>query len=110
MGTKDEWLKCRNSVKYFAEEYVEIFSAEEEQWIDLDLWPFQVLLLDDFITEKRIVILKARQLGFTTLTLVYMLWRFTLYPGSTIGLFSRGEIEAMDLLERLVKMYRRQTL
>lgn len=107
MGTKDEWLRCRNSVFYFAQEYVEIFSAEEEQWIQLDLWPFQLLLLNDFITHNRIVILKARQLGFTTLTLVYMLWRFTFYPGSTIGLFSRGEIEAMDLLERLVKMYRK---
>jgi hypothetical protein len=52
-------------------------------------------------------LLKARQLGFTWLSLAYLLWRMVFYPIATVGLFSRGDDEAMELLDRLQKMYHR---
>lgn len=107
MSNRAEWQKCRQSIIYFAQEYAWILSSEQERWIRLDLWPFQIHLLKDLDRERRIILLKARQLGFTTMVLIYLLWRFVFYPVATMGLFSRGELEAMDLLERLVAMYGR---
>ncbi len=105
LSLTDEWVKCTNSAVYFAQEYVYIFSSEDEDWVKLDLWPFQIDLLDDLVNERRILLLKARQLGFTTIALVYLMWRFVFHSAASIGLFSKGELEAMDLLKRLVKMY-----
>jgi hypothetical protein len=86
---------------------VELLSSEEEKWMPFILWPYQSQLLKTLETDFRILILKARQLGFTTIVIAYLVWRMLFHSVATIGLFSRGEIEAMDLLERLTKTYHR---
>lgn len=101
------WQRCVSSPLFFVHWYVEILSAEEETWIPFMLWPFQAKLLKVLQEKRRIILLKARQLGFTTLVLAYLLWRLVCHPVATIGLFSRGELEAMELLDRLVKAYER---
>lgn len=102
---KEIWQRCKASPIYFIYYYVEILSSEEEKWIPFQLWPEQAKLLKVLETERKIILLKARQLGFTTLVIAYLLWRLLFYPVATIGLFSKGELEAMELLDRLVKAY-----
>jgi hypothetical protein len=104
---KEIWQRCRLSALFFVYWYTEILSSEEETWIPFILWPYQAQLLKKLEDENRILLLKARQLGFTTLVIAYLLWRFVFHPVATIGLFSRGEIEAMELLDRLYKGYMR---
>lgn len=101
------WQRCKLSPLFFINFYVEIESSEEGNWIPFLLWPYQARLLKTLEEELRIILLKARQLGFTTLVLAYLLWRLIFYPVATIGLFSKGELEAMELLERLVNAYNR---
>lgn len=99
---REEWLTCRHSCAYFIHNHVQILSTEDQQWIPFRLWPAQMAVLRIFVVEDRIIILKARQLGFTTLTVQgYVLWRMLFHPVSTIGLFSKGETEAVDLKKRL---------
>lgn len=105
LSRKEIWLRCKASPIYFVYWYVKILSSEEERWIPFQLWPAQAQLLKQMEVELRIILLKARQLGFTTLVIAYLLWRLLFYPVATIGLFSKGELEAMDLLDRLVKAY-----
>jgi hypothetical protein len=107
LSRKEIWQRCKASPIYFVFWFVEILSSEEETWIPFQLWPSQADLLKNLELERRIILLKARQLGFTTLVIAYLLWRVIFYPVATVGLFSKGELEAMELLDRLVKGYHR---
>ncbi len=102
---KQIWQRCKASPIYFIFWYIEILSSELEAWVPFMLWPEQAKLLKVLEVEKKIILLKARQLGFTTLVIAYLTWRLIFYPVASIGLFSKGELEAMELLDRLVKTY-----
>ncbi len=54
------------------------------------------------------VILKARQLGLTWLCLALALWKMLFFPIQTVGIFSRTETDAQELLDKRLKgMYQR---
>lgn len=103
-----EWALCAESPVYFIAAYCWVFNATDEAWIPFDLWPAQAWALTQLMAHKLVVILKARQLGFTWLILGYALWQMLFRPAATIGIFSRTETDAGDLLAfRLKGMYDR---
>lgn len=103
-----EWLKCSLSPEYFIHNYVQIYDAVQGTWIPFHLWPDQVSALDLLKNNRKVVILKARQLGLTWLCLGYILWLMLFRPAKVALLFSRRETEAIYLLdERLKGMYKR---
>lgn len=104
-----EWLKCTRSVSYFVHNYCHIYDATQSKWIPFHLWPAQINVLETFATDRLVIVLKARQLGLTWLTLCYMLWRALFHPVFTGLAFSRRETEARYLLsnERLKGIYNR---
>lgn len=106
--TKIELLKCQMSCSYFINEYVKIYDAVRKEWIPFDLWPEQSRVLDIFLAERLIVILKARQMGLTWLVLAYILWQMLFNPVVTAMLFSKRDTEAMYILgdERLQGIYK----
>src|SRR5581483_1875687 len=62
----------------------------------------------DLERHREIVILKARQLGFTWLVLAFALQQLLFYPVATVLLFSKRDDEAAELLGfRLKGMYDR---
>jgi hypothetical protein len=109
IDTKKELLKCRMSCAYFINEYVKIYDALAENWIPFKLWPAQFKVLETLLSERLIIILKARQLGLTWLVLGYILWLMLFNPVVTAMLFSRRDTEAMYILgdERLLGMYKK---
>ncbi len=107
---------CSESPTYFVNQYLYIYAAnglaEEGEagtpdWVAFRLWQAQVEALEMMHMETRLVILKARQLGLSWLSLGYALWRLTFHAPSTVLLFSLRETESSELLERLKGMYRR---
>lgn len=105
-GQAAEWALCAESPVYFIAAYCWVFNATEEAWIPFDLWPAQAWALVQIAEHELVVILKARQLGFTWLILGYALWQMLFRPAATIGIFSRTETDAGDLLDfRLKGMY-----
>jgi hypothetical protein len=109
IDTKKELLKCKMSCAYFIDEYVKIYDALDEDWIPFKLWPTQFDVLGTLLSERLIIILKARQLGLTWLVLGYILWLMLFNPVITAMLFSRRDTEAMYILgdERLLGMYKK---
>lgn len=105
----DEWLTCAESALYFIDRYCWIYDATDAKWIPFRLWKEQAKTLREFIDNRLIVILKARQLGITWLVLGFALWLMIFHPAVTILLFSRRDDEAIYLLsiERLRGMYDR---
>jgi len=107
-----EWCACAADPAYFIHHYVLLDTkdgaGEGGAWAPFRLWPAQLRALDAVHAEKLLAILKARQLGMTWLLLGYALWLITFRPGSAVGLFSRRQEEAVDLLDaRLKEMHRR---
>lgn len=111
MGSREEarveWLKCSKSCLYFIDNYVQIYEATQATWIPFKLWPQQVTTLETIMNNRLTIILKARQLGMTWLTLAVALWKMTFRPIVTSLVFSRRDDEAIYLLERVRGMYKR---
>ena len=104
MDEKIEWLKCLYSPGYFAR-YVSIYNATVRKWIPFELWPAQQEALAEIATHRYIVMLKARQLGMSWLTLTYALWMMLFHPAPNIMLMSKRDDESIELLTRLIQMY-----
>lgn len=104
MDDKLEWLKCRCSPGYFAQ-YAQIYNATLRRWIPFELWPAQQQALTDIATHRYIVMLKARQLGMSWLTLHYALWMMVFHPAPKIMLMSKRDDESIELLARISQMY-----
>lgn len=71
----------------------------------LELFDYQSDVLSAFRNERYLVVLKARQLGLTTLAMSYALWLLMFHPGSNVVLVSRNQTAANKALELLDFMY-----
>ena len=78
----EEFAKCKASPEYFILKYVWIQMNELGRG-KFEMFPFQKKLLHLIHTRDRIVILKSRQLGITTLCSAYALWLFMFKPDSS---------------------------
>jgi len=96
-----ELQKCRVDVAYFIATYCQIYNATEREWVRFDLWEAQLQILNDFQESLLSLVLKARQLGLSWLTLCYALWMMRFHPAVAVLIFSKRDEEAIELLERL---------
>lgn len=96
-----ELQKCRVDVAYFIATYCQIYNATERDWVRFDLWEAQRQILNDFHESLLSLVLKARQLGLSWLTLCYALWMMRFHPAVAVLIFSKRDEEAIELLERL---------
>lgn len=69
------------------------------------LWDAQRELLGSVISERLLLILKARQLGISWLLLAYALWLCLFKAGRLSLVFSIGQAEANEMLRRVHVMY-----
>lgn len=99
--------KCFASYIYFTNNYVKIYDSVESAWIPFVLWPDQEELLKKIHSNQLTIILKARQLGISWLSLAYALWNVVFRPIAAVSLFSRRDNEALYMLsnDRLRGMY-----
>lgn len=99
---------CSRSCAYFIDQWCHIEDTEAHGWIRFDLWPAQLDALEALQTHKQVIILKARQLGFTWLVLGYALWLMLFRASVRVLLFSKRDEEAIQLLsDRLKGMHSR---
>jgi hypothetical protein len=73
--------------------------------VPLELFDYQREVLDAFRSNRYLVVLKARQLGLTTVAMGYALWMLLFRPGSNIVLVSKNQTTADKALELLDFMY-----
>ena len=69
-------------------------------------WPHVMEIADALLNDRKIVILKARQLGASWVGAAYACWMFMFHPGSLVGMFSRGEREAVRLMAKVKFIYK----
>lgn len=96
------------SFAYWIDTYGRLYDATERAWGPMRLWPSQLPVADALQEHRLVVMLKARQLGMSWLTVGYALWLMLFRPEATALLFSRRDDEAVHLLSfRLRGMYDR---
>lgn len=103
----EELGRCYKSYIYFISNYCTIYDSVTLDWIPFTLWKCQKDVLNVINSDQQIVILKARQLGISWLTLGYALWHIIFRPIAAVSIFSRRDTESMYLMgsDRLRGMY-----
>jgi hypothetical protein len=112
-GRARELALCRHSLRYFCYTHCQILAATGKPdrggaWIPFRLWPAQVEVADELQHYREVVLLKARQLGFTWLVIAHALRKLLCFPVATVLFFSQRDDEAEELVDfRLREMYNR---
>jgi len=99
----EENLKCRQSFIYFLS-FVHISDALKGD-VKFELWPALLNAARAFAKHRLIVILKARQLGFSWLVAAFALWTGMFKRNANVLLLSQGEKEAVKLLDKCKYIY-----
>jgi hypothetical protein len=87
-----EWRRCAEDETYFLEKYVFIPSEEDPRGrVKFEMFDYQHELLGLFKSNRFVVALKARQLGYTTLAMAHSLWLAFFRPGATVLIVSRNQ-------------------
>ena len=103
-----EWATCALSFGYWCDRWAQVYDASARTWLPFRLWPAQFEVADALQDERLLVMLKARQLGMSWLTVAYGLWLMLFHPAATVLLFSKRDAEAVNLLSfRLRGIYGR---
>ena len=97
-----EWMKCHNSLKYFATTYVYLQDRAKLETVKFEPWDY---LLDLFrlYTDpavKLLIIGKARQLGITYSVVILAVWLCKFFQNAKVLCLSQGEDEAFDVISR----------
>lgn len=71
----------------------------------IELWDHQVDLLWAATDHRRLIVLKARQLGVTETMALYGLWWMLSHPGQTVLIVSKGDRESKEVLGKAHDFY-----
>jgi hypothetical protein len=72
--------------------------------IPLELWSFQRAAVTALHEDRAVVVLKARRLGLSWVTLAYALWLAITLQGVRILILCKTEADASELLDRVRRM------
>ena len=98
-----EFVKCSIDYSYCINNYIRLPNNTTKPLFKL--FPYQEAALYQLRTNKRIIFLKSRQMGITTLLSAYALLEAMYKPNSTILLISIKENMAIKMLKLVKEMY-----
>jgi hypothetical protein len=101
---KQQYVKCATDPAYFMKKYCMIQHPIQGK-IPFDLYPFQEKTISEFQSERMNVILKARQLGISTLTAGYALWMMTFHKDKNILVIATKQDVAKNLVTKVRVMH-----
>jgi hypothetical protein len=108
LGPEGLWLACAQSPAFFIDQCCQVYDPLAGGWVPFRLWPSQRTVVDLLAANRLCVVLKARQLGISWLTVGYALWHMLCQPAAAVLFFSKRDDEAAHLLNfRLRGMYDR---
>ena len=94
---KKEYVRCVEDPVYFLKKYSYIQHPIEGK-IPFALYDFQEKTVEEFIQHRFQIILKARQLGISTLTAGYSLWMMTFHADKNILVIATKQEVAKNLV------------
>jgi hypothetical protein len=101
---KQEYIKCAQDPAYFMKKYCMIQHPIRGK-IPFELYDFQDKVINEFQEHRMNVILKARQLGISTLTAGYSLWMMTFQQDKNILVIATKQEVAKNLVTKVRVMH-----
>ncbi len=101
---KEEYAKCISDPAYFIKKYGVIQHPIEGK-IPFLLYDFQEKTLGEFIEHDYNIVLKARQLGLSTLVAAYSLWLMTFRSDKNILVIATKQDTAKNLVTKVRVMH-----
>jgi hypothetical protein len=95
-----ERARCRESVAYFASNYVKIQDRAKLQTVQWQPWDYLLDVFRQFSEHKEIIIGKARQLGLTWAVCIFADWLAIFHDNVKVLFLSQGEEEAWDMISK----------
>ncbi len=104
-----DWGLCKDNIFHFLR-YCKIVEAPSPTSTGGGLIPFFLAphveqIISAFLTKRFISILKARQIWVSTTISAYVLWFAIFHEGANILLYSKGQLEARELLDKSKRIY-----
>lgn len=97
---RNEILKCGKNPAYFLDNYAKIVH-QERGIIPFRTYKFQKDLLNDFHDYRFNVILKARQLGISTIVSGYISWMMLFYKEKNILVMATKQNTAIEIVDKV---------
>ena len=101
---KREYAKCAQDPVYFLGKYG-IIQHPVRGKVNFNLYDFQEKSLESFMQHDYNIVLKARQLGLSTLTAGYALWMMTFQPDKNILVIATKQETAKNLVTKVRVMH-----
>ena len=101
---RSEFLKCAKNPAYFMKKYCQIQHPIRGK-IPFSLYDFQEKVLDDFVEHDYNIILKARQLGISTLVAGYSIWLALFHNDKNVLVIATKQDTAKNLVTKVRVMY-----
>lgn len=107
---KLEYCKCAMDFRYWYVNYVKLVVAPTRDApggvVPVQFWEHIKQLTNMLLHDLLISILKARQVGASWLIAAWILWGALFKIGFTALLFSKGELESIELLSKIKRIYK----
>jgi hypothetical protein len=101
---KLEWIKCRDSVIYFIEKYVQIISIDDGV-IPFIMYDYQKELIQLYNDSRFVIATQCRQSGKTQTTAAFLL-HFAIFNSSkNIAILANKGAQAQEILERIQQSF-----
>tara|TARA_R110000796_G_scaffold82592_1_gene180990 strand:- start:25055 stop:26638 length:1584 start_codon:yes stop_codon:yes gene_type:complete len=100
----EEYKKCAVDPIYFMKKYCKVQHPKHGK-ISFNLYPFQERVLDQFRKKDYNIILKARQLGISTLTGGYSLWLMLFHSDKNVLVIATKQDVAKNLVTKIRTMH-----
>jgi len=101
---KSEYVKCAKDPAYFMKKYCMIQHPIKGK-IPFSLYDFQESTVNDLQNNRFNIILKARQLGISTVTAGYSLWMMTFYQDKNVLVIATKQDVAKNLVTKIRVMH-----
>ena len=101
---KQEYIKCASDPVYFMKKYCVIQHPIQGK-IPFHLYNFQETVVEDLMQHRFNIILKARQLGMSTITAGYSLWMMTFHQDKNILVIATKQEVAKNLVTKVRVMH-----
>ncbi len=101
---KQEYIKCAQDPAYFMKKYCVIQHPMKGK-IPFSLYPFQDKCVEQFVENRFNIILKARQLGISTVTAAYSLWMMTFHSDKNVLVIATKQEVAKNLVTKVRVMH-----
>ena len=99
----EEIVKCGKDPVYFTNKYLKISHAERGL-IPFKTYPFQDDCMRDFAAHRFNIVLKSRQLGLSTITAAFALWRAMFYREKNVLVIATKMAVATNFVRKVKTM------